>query len=133
MIIKYSIEQFNQLYLKLPFLSKDQLAALYDLLPYILFDAPIQIVYNSFINEIVDFISTNLQENLSVDLLCTKFHVSRNYLYEVFRDNLGSTVNEYISSQRLKNAKVLLAEDSVLYIRLLNGSESITIPISADS
>ena len=103
-----TLEQLNELYGKLPFMTEAKLSALYDLISYILFEPSIQIVYDSFINEAVDFIHANLQENLSVDLLCAKFHISKNYLYKTFLDNLGSTVNEYISVQRLKRAKELL-------------------------
>ncbi len=103
-----TIEQLNNLYYKLPFMTEENLTSLYDLLSYILFEPSIQFVYDSFINEAVDFIDANLHENLSVGVLCAKFHISKNYLYKAFSDNLGSSVNEYIAVQRLKRAKELL-------------------------
>lgn len=104
----HTLEQLNELYSKLPFITEAKLSALYDLLSYILFEQSIQIVYDSFINEAVDFIDTHLHENLSIGMLCATFHISRNYLYKTFSDNLGSSVNEYIAAQRLKRAKELL-------------------------
>ena len=112
------LNQLNKLYCKLPFITEVNLIALYALLPYILFDSCIQIEYNSFINELVNFINANLQDNLNVELLCAKFHVSKNYLYKAFANNFGCTVNGYISMQRLKLVKELLInnDDSIKII-----------------
>lgn len=112
-----TIEQLSNLYYKLPFLTEDKLTSLYDFLSYILFEPSIQIVYDSFINEAINFIDMHLHENLSIGVLCAKFHVSKNYLYKAFSDNLGSSVNEYIGMQRLKYAKKLLTIcDEPIYI-----------------
>ncbi|MBE6757510.1 MAG: helix-turn-helix transcriptional regulator [Ruminococcaceae bacterium] len=107
-----TVEQLSNLYYKLPFLTEDKLTSLYDLLSYILFEPSIQIVYDSFINEAINFIDMHLHENLSVGVLCAKFHISKNYLYKAFSDNLNSSVNEYIAGQRLKLAKELLTNDN---------------------
>ena len=103
-----TVEQLKNLYYKLPFMTEDKLTSLYNLLSYILFDPSIQIVYDSFINEVVDYVDMQLHEDLSVGALCNKFHISKNYLYKTFSDNFGSSVNEYIALQRLKRAKELL-------------------------
>lgn len=104
----HTLEQLYELYSKLPFMTETKLSALYDLLSYILFEPSIQIVYDSFINKAIDFIDTHLHEDLSVGALCNKFHISKNYLYKAFSNNLGSSVNEYIATQRLKRAKEML-------------------------
>ena len=112
-----TVEQLNNLYYKLPFMTEDKLTSLYNLLSYILFDPSIQIVYDSFINEAINFIDMHLHENLSVSVLCNTFHISKNYLYKTFSDNFGSSVNEYIAAQRLKHAKKLLTIcDEPIYI-----------------
>jgi AraC-like DNA-binding protein len=113
----HTLEQLYELYSKLPFMTETKLSALYDLLSYILFEPSIQIVYDSFINKAIDFIDTHLHEDLSVGALCNKFHISKNYLYKAFSNNLGSSVNEYIGVQRLKHAKKLLTIcDEPIYI-----------------
>jgi AraC-like DNA-binding protein len=113
----HTLEQLYELYSKLPFMTETKLSALYDLLSYILFEPSIQIVYDSFINKAIDFIDTHLHEDLSVGALCNKFHISKNYLYKAFSNNLGSSVNEYIATQRLKRAKEMLTIcDEPVYI-----------------
>ena len=107
-----TLKQINQFYEELPFISKKRLEALYDLLPQILFGDAIEIVYDSIVTEVVEFIDANLQEKLSVNRLCKKFYISKNYLYEAFRNNFGNTITEYINEQRIKQAKELLKQSN---------------------
>ena len=107
------LTHLNVLYSHLPFLSKKRLDALYDLLPHILFSGAINIVYDPFFNEITQYINENLQIPMSINHLCARFHLSKNMLYEIFRKNLDTTVNEYIIEQRLKLACELLFTSSL--------------------
>jgi len=102
-------KELKTLYAQIPTLTEKQLSALYAILPSILFDNAIHIVYDPLVNEIVEHISTNLKEELSVSSICQRFHISANHLYNVFRENLDRTVNDYITEQRLTCAKELLA------------------------
>ena len=102
-------EKLKKLYNKLPFITEDKLMALYDLLSFVVFDSAFQIVYDPLLTKIINFIEENFRENLSVDYLCSKFHISKNRLYKAFNDNLGSTVNLYITDVRLNFAKSLLS------------------------
>lgn len=113
-----TLKRLNELYRKIPFISKKRLDAVYDLLPRILFDNAIKIIYDSFLSEAVKFIDANLQENLNIERLCSKFYVSKNHLYEKFRNNLGNTVTGYINERRVHKAKKLLeqSDDSVCRI-----------------
>lgn len=103
-----TIDLLKQLYEQTPILTEKQLNAVYDILPYILFEDAIQIIYDPFVETIVRYVHEHLKEELNVRLLCTKFHISTNRLYEIFRDNLNCTVNEYIIDQRIELAKELL-------------------------
>ena len=103
-----TLEKLSVLYNDIPILSKNRLNALYDLLPYILFDNAIQIVHDPFICNISDYIDANLHNNLSINHLCAKFYISKNRLYEAFQNNLNSTVTEYINERRIYHAKILL-------------------------
>lgn len=111
-------DKLNELYREAPFMSESQLSGLYDLLPHILFNSAIEIVYDPFVNKAVEFIDANLQERLSVSGLCEKFHISKNYLYDAFRNNLNNTVIGYINNRRILRAKELLKQsnDSVYKI-----------------
>lgn len=111
-----SIKKLKALYDELPFIEEERLAALYDLLAFIIFDSAIQIVHDPLTTEIVDFINENFHKNLTINYLCSRFHISKNRLYKSFSDNFGNTVNTYITECRLKKAKALLREsDESIY------------------
>ena len=105
-----TLEHLNRYYTNAPFFSKERLDALHDLLPRILFDRAIRIVYDPMISEIVNYIDEHLQENLSIERLCAKFYISKNNLYKAFRINFGNTVTGYINEQRIFLAKELLRQ-----------------------
>ena len=102
-------QQLKELYNQIPVMMEKQLEALYKILPSILFDNAIRIIYDPLVNEIVEFIQANLTEDLCVKALCDQFHISANHLYNAFRTNLDRTVTEYITEQRMALARELLA------------------------
>lgn len=106
------LKQLNKIYEQTQFISKNQLEALYDLMPRILFDSAIEFVYDPFAIEILEFIDANLQADLSIKQLCERFYISKNRLFEVFRNNLGCTVTGYVNEQRIKRAKELLKQSN---------------------
>lgn len=106
-----------QKYEKIPIMTQKQLTALYDLLPSILFDSAIRIVYDPLANKLAQYIEANLRDDLSVSSLCDRFHISANRLYNTFRKNFDRTVSDYITDQRLKRAKEMLTDsDEPVYI-----------------
>ena len=98
----------DALYQKLPYFTEKQINCLSDLLPRILFQNAIEIENDSFITEITDYIEQNLNNELTVELLCSKFFISKNRLYDAFHSHFNSTVNEYITNRRIAKAKELL-------------------------
>ena len=58
--------------------------------------------------EIEEFVSNRLAENLSVDLLCDHFHLSRNEIYSIFDKYFKMTPAKYIKEKRIKKACELL-------------------------
>lgn len=97
-------KSLDKKYNQLTFLSDKQIEAFYDLLPRILFQNDIEIEYDGFITEITEYINNNLSKELKICTLCKKFYVSKNRLYEAFKNYYGCTVNEYITEQRIKKA-----------------------------
>lgn len=94
-------------------MTEKQLQGLYDLLPHFLFNDAIEIVYDPFVNEAINYIEENLERKISVEHLCNKFHVSKNYLYEAFKANLSNTVTGYINEARIRRAKELLEQTNL--------------------
>jgi AraC-like DNA-binding protein/mannose-6-phosphate isomerase-like protein (cupin superfamily) len=70
------------------------------------------ISYNSKINSIVRYINENLGEDLSLDVLSTKFYISKYHLLREFNRYTGYTIHRFIQKKRLILAKSLLNESS---------------------
>lgn len=64
---------------------------------------------------IENFINDNLMGDLSVQKLCSKFHLSNNELYSVFKEYFMSTPAEYVKKRRLSVAceKLLKSKEKV--------------------
>ncbi len=105
-----SPQKKDPLYQQLPLLQEEQLLALYDLLPYILFSSGIRIERDSLMEDIAAYIKENLCSDLRVAALCARFHLSKNSLYRNFYAQFSCPVNRYVAEQRLERAKQLLAE-----------------------
>lgn len=59
--------------------------------------------------EILAYINSNLNGELSLTGLCSRFFISQNHLNRIFKETTGTTVWRYITIKRLFLAKELLA------------------------
>ena len=76
-----------------------------------------------------DYVRANLSEPLSLSTLARTFCVSRGHLARTFRQELGVTVHEYLTAERLSEAKRLIAtqrEMSITEIALHVGYQSLS-------
>ena len=71
---------------------------------YLVMNKLIKNDYTSLEFKITTFIENNLDSDLSVDLLCTYFQISRNSLYKIFNDFYGMSVAKYIRKKRVEAA-----------------------------
>lgn len=53
------------------------------------------------LQNLIQYIETHLEEELSLEALSERFYVSKYYLAHFFQKNLGVTVHQYISKKRL--------------------------------
>lgn len=60
-------------------------------------------------NEITTYISQNINESITIEMLCKRFATNKNTLYKVFKNNSGKTVMDYIIHQRINHAAHLLS------------------------
>lgn len=58
--------------------------------------------------EIEQYINEQISNNLSVDLLCNRFHLSRNEIYSIFDKYFKKTPAKYIKTKRIAKACELL-------------------------
>lgn len=66
------------------------------------------IVYDSQILNIIDYINKNLYDELSLEGLSAKFFISKYYLMHKFKLQTGYTVHNYILQKRLMKASSLI-------------------------
>jgi len=63
---------------------------------------------NKYIADILNYIHQSLDEDLSLDNLADKFHLSKGYLCRLFKEHTNTTIHEYICEKRISKAKLLL-------------------------
>ena len=59
---------------------------------------------------IIEYVNSNLTNEISIDQLCKKFFLSRAQLYRNFKNTTGSTVWDYIMTKRLSLAKSYISD-----------------------
>ncbi len=64
----------------------------------------------AFFRRICRHIDTRYAESLTLTDLCEAFHISRPYMYKLFRKFEGTSFNEYLTRRRIEAAKRLIAE-----------------------
>lgn len=75
---------------------------------YILLENMLKPDLDENVEKAVMFISENLSEDLSIESISQKIHVSKNVLYKSFRTNFDCTVGEYITARRVERSCELL-------------------------
>lgn len=72
------------------------------------------ITENAKVNEIIRYINSHLQEELSLDGLAKHFFISKFYLSNQFKSYTGMTVYRYIMKKRLLTARQLISEGTAV-------------------
>lgn len=69
---------------------------------------------NDLYNNILQFIESNLDSELSLDTLADAFYMSKYYISHLFKNNLGISIHKYIIKKRLEMCKnSLLKNESI--------------------
>ena len=66
----------------------------------------------SRIGFVVDYIRKNLHQKLSIDSIAKLAYVSKSNFFKMFKDELGTSPNEFILQERINRAKELLASQN---------------------
>jgi AraC-type DNA-binding domain-containing proteins len=101
----------------------------------------LDITNNLIFTNIVAWIKINLNNNISLKDVANKFNFNKNYLARLFKQKMGVTINNYITTLRMTKAKELLTlselsikeiayevgfQDEKYFMRLFKRSELIT-------
>lgn len=75
---------------------------------YILFEHLIELGSEKTSERVARYVDENITEELGVDEICKRFHISKSMLYREFKVCFGCTVGEYITAKRMDLAEQLL-------------------------
>lgn len=75
--------------------------------------APREKALSSLSRDVCAYIDANLCEDLSIERLVERFHISASNLRKVFRNETGMTPKEYLDRQRVSMAKRMLREQDL--------------------
>lgn len=105
-------EKLTEHYNKLPSLNKQKLNSAIRILNactgYEYLKSFISSTENKIDVLISNYVNENLQNDLSVQSLCYKFHLSHSEIYSIFKEYFNCTPAEYIKNRRLNKACELL-------------------------
>lgn len=109
---KSNVSNMKELYYDIAEHSEKQIQSMLRLatmiVSFILTNNIISVEADEFAAIADSFIETNINSELTVGRFCKELNVSKNVLYEKFRNSFGTTVNDYITTKRLEKGKELL-------------------------
>ncbi len=103
-------KELQDSYKSLAYFTQEQLDSLVNLIISTFIDNAITVEYTDTLSAAIQFIDSNLHRQITVPELCAKCYVAKNQLYAAFRENLGTTIKEYIVARKLEKAKQLLVD-----------------------
>ena len=68
---------------------------------------------SSLVRQIMAIIDEQYMEQISVASLADQVHLTPTYLCVLFKQSTGKTINEYLTSERIRHAKELLRDPAV--------------------
>lgn len=115
-------DKMKEYYLELPLFDETRIKSIENLAimlaKYILFENMIKPDTNTDLFRITEYISRNLDGNLSIQSISRNTNISKSSMYKIFHDNLNCTVSGYISTKRVEKAIELL-ESTTLSIDVI--------------
>ena len=59
-------------------------------------------------SRIINYINRHISDDLSLDIICERYYISKSHLCHIFKKATAMTVGEYITAKRLVMAKQLI-------------------------
>lgn len=69
---------------------------------------------NPTITQVIEYMETNYQEDISLDTLASLVSRTPEYLCSIFKEHTGLTINKYLNSIRLLHASLMLVQEPSL-------------------
>lgn len=81
---------------------------------------------NELVNNILNYIDTNLDNEINIDILSSEFNYDKFYIMKLFKRELGISIVTYINFIKVLNSlNYYMYDDSILKIALCNGFNSL--------
>lgn len=82
---------------------------------------------NDLVLDILKYLDDNINRNVSIEELSTKFYFNRYYIMKLFKKEIGVTINNYINNVRIYNSmkEIKDTDDSFMRVALNNGFNSL--------
>ena len=112
--VKYNLEQdiLSSNFDKLIFKSEEQIRAASKILEscacYLWISNLIKVNEESFFLKLDNYITENLDREITPQIICEQFNISRNKLYEISDKSFGMGISAYVRKRRIEQAKKLL-------------------------
>ena len=70
-------------------------------------------IYQQKVNQVIDYISTNLHQPLALDKLADRIHVSQRQLLRIMRLSLNESLSAYVARQRMERAVMYMQAEKM--------------------
>lgn len=102
----------NDILRKLIFVEMLALTARFYKRPAIPSHTAVSAASSDMVSALLEYISSHITSNLSLDVLAAFVNVTKFHMCKVFKAKTGTTINKYITTRRIAEAKHLLSEGS---------------------
>ncbi len=108
----FDFNEIKRLYDTVPKLDKNQIQSLIYLMDvftkHMIMEQVIKLSNDTVIDSITQYVKNNISSDLSTTRLCKLFYVSKNKLYSLFKKYYNTTVQKFITTEKLSQAEKLL-------------------------
>ena len=82
---------------------------------------------NALYDNLLQYIESHLDDDLSLDELSKKFYVSKYHISHIFKENFGISIHQYITKKRLSMCKdAIISNDNITKVYLMFGFKDYT-------
>ena len=110
------LDKLKAFYDTLPILDEEKISSISNiaimLAKYILIENLLKPTQTRNLNGAVDYITKNLNKNISVDDISKNVHISKSNLYKIFHNSFNCTISEFINNKRIELSIDLLIESN---------------------
>ncbi len=106
--------KLKKLFSEIPYMDMDKIESVSRIAEiiakHILLEKTLTLKSDERLSEIIKYVDENFQENITIHSLSSHTNISKSILYNLFHDNFGTTVKDYINSVRVEKAISFLLE-----------------------